>query len=86
MLSNFAQRFRASLERLVCGNADITADVLKAEHATWRPGNHRAFLCVPCMISSLRVDQPDGGEGLAKPKGVAVRQGLKEGRNKFAAR
>jgi hypothetical protein len=40
------------------------------------------------MIDSLEVEvlfQPDGGEGLAKRKGVAVRRGLKEARSKTAA-
>jgi hypothetical protein len=34
---------------------------------------------LPTMIGSLEVEvQPDGGEGLVKRKGAAVRQGLKE--------
>jgi hypothetical protein len=41
------------------------------------------------MIDSLEVEaftQPDGGEGLAKRKGVTARWGLKEAWSKLAAR
>jgi hypothetical protein len=41
------------------------------------------------MIDSLEVKvsiQPDGGEGLAKRKGVVARRGLKEARSKAAAK
>lgn len=33
---------------------------------------------MPGMFSSSGAVQPDGSEGLAKRKGVVVRQGLKE--------
>ena len=47
--------------------------------------------CVPSMTGSLEVEvlypaQPDGGEGLAKRKGVVARQGLKEARSKAVTR
>jgi hypothetical protein len=48
-----------------------------------------AFFGVPSMNDSLEVEssiQPDGGEGLAKRKGVVARRGLKEAWSKAAAR
>jgi hypothetical protein len=55
-------------------------------------GRREAVLhfCVPSMIDSLEVQvlcpACDGGEGLAKRKGVAARRGLKEAWSKIAAR
>jgi hypothetical protein len=54
---------------------------------TW-PRLARGFFSVPSMIDSFEVKssiQPDGGEGLAKRKGVVARRGLKEAWSKVAA-